>query len=168
MGLATAKTLAHGLRIPIAGVATTEALAAAALGRTSGEALVLLPAGPSNRYLARVHVAADGSVRGLGPPRLVAQSDVDRAVAEAIAGGARAIAVDLSDKSAPPGSAEAAGMAMGRAALVGLGAALLRLGAAALGTGHADPVDALVPTYVTLPRGLLAVGSGTAWSPDLR
>src|SRR3990172_9136619 len=76
VGLATAKTLAHGLGIPIAGIATTDALAAAALAGHGGDALVLLPAGPSDRYLALVRVARDGTARAIEPPRLLAPADV--------------------------------------------------------------------------------------------
>jgi tRNA threonylcarbamoyladenosine biosynthesis protein TsaB len=163
VGLATAKTLAHGLGIPIAGIATTDALAAAALAGQGGDALVLLPAGPSDRYLALVRVARDGTARAIEPPRLLAPADVGQAVADATAAGAHLVPVDLAD-----GHAVAPDAAIGRAALAGLGAALLRLGARALASGRREPADQLVPTYVTLPRGVAAAGGGAAWSPDLR
>ena len=163
VGLATAKTLAHGLGIPIAGIATTDALAAAALAGEGGDALVLLPAGPSDRYLALVRVARDGTARAIAPPRLLAPADVGQAVADAIAAGARLVPVDLADAHAV-----APDVALGRAALAGLGAALLRLGARALARGRGERADELVPTYVTLPRGVAAAGGGAAWSPDLR
>jgi tRNA threonylcarbamoyladenosine biosynthesis protein TsaB len=163
VGLATAKTLAHGLGIPIAGIATTDALAAAALAGQGGDALVLLPAGPSDRYFALVRVARDGTARAIEPPRLLAPADVGQAVAVATAAGARLVPVDLPDAHAVGPDA-----AIGQAALAGLGAALLRLGARALATGRREPADQLVPTYVTLPRGVAAAGGGAAWSPDLR
>src|SRR3972149_4138951 len=100
VGLATAKTLAHGLGIPIAGIATTDALAAAALAGHGGDALVLLPAGPSDRYLALVRVARDGTARAIEPPRLLAPADVGQAVADAIAAGARLVPVDPADAPA--------------------------------------------------------------------
>ena len=49
VGLATAKALAHGLGIPIAGVPTSEALLAAADAGAGKQAVLLLPAGPSDR-----------------------------------------------------------------------------------------------------------------------
>src|SRR5664280_2211217 len=54
VGLATAKALARGLDVPIAGVPTSEALLAAArlAGAFDGtHAVLLLPAGPSDRVL---------------------------------------------------------------------------------------------------------------------
>src|SRR3970282_1896585 len=76
VGLATAKTLAHGLGIPIGGTATTAALGAAALAGHGGDALVLLPAGPSDRYLALVRVARDGTARAIQPPLLLGPAAV--------------------------------------------------------------------------------------------
>src|SRR3954452_22676867 len=54
VGIATAKGLAHGLRLPIIGVSTAEALLA---GAPPGSVL-LLPAGPSDRLLVRHGSAA--------------------------------------------------------------------------------------------------------------
>ena len=64
VGIATAKGLAHGLGIPIAGVSTAEALLAA-----SGvqKAVLLLPAGPSGYELIRL--GAD-RLRAAGPGEL--------------------------------------------------------------------------------------------------
>src|SRR3990172_3800502 len=148
VGLATVKTLAHGLGIPIAGIATTDALAAAALAGPGGDALGLLPAGPSDRYLALVRVARDGTARAIEPPRLLAPADVGQAVADAIAAGARLVPVDLADAHAV-----APDVALGRAALAGLGAALLRLGARALARGRGERGGELGPAYGTPPRG---------------
>ena len=53
-------------------------------------------------------------------------------------------------------------------ALDGLAGALVRIGAAAMAGGRADDVLALVPAYVTLPRGIAPPAEGAAWSPDLR
>jgi tRNA threonylcarbamoyladenosine biosynthesis protein TsaB len=153
VGLATAKTLAHGLGKPIVGMGTAAALAAAA---GVPDATVILPAGPRDRYL--VPGPDDGhGARLLGPAALEAWlSDTGH-------GPSTLIAVDLVDPTIP----EAAHRS-GAAAVAGLGAALLRLGAAALAGGRADDVAALVPAYVSLPRGVAPQVEGGAWSPDLR
>jgi len=152
VGLATAKTLAHGLRRPIVGIGTAEALAAAA--GLEGRATVILPAGPRDRYL--VALADGGGARLLAP-----------AAFEAWLAGVRdpspLVAVDLDDPAVPGEARE-----RGRLALDGLGPALLRLGAAALRAGRVDDVAALVPAYVTLPRGVAPSVGGVTWSPDLR
>jgi tRNA threonylcarbamoyladenosine biosynthesis protein TsaB len=164
VGLAMAKTLAHGLGVPIVAVATTEALAAAAFGPgAAGTAVVALPAGPADRYLATVIVDAAGVTRAEGPPRLVAPADFAAAIAASVAAGARFVAVDLPDTGLPADAAE-----LGRRALAGLGAALLAAGTRALASGRSDEADALVPTYVTLPRGVTAAAGAAPWSPDLR
>ena len=154
VGLATAKTLAHGLRRPIVGIGTAVALAAAA--GLEGGATVILPAGPRDRYL--VSLADDGQgARLLGPAALEAWlSGADHR-------RSTLVAVDLDDPAIPR-----AAHRRGASALDHLGAALLRLGAAALARGHADDVAALVPAYVTLPRGVAPHDEGGAWSPDLR
>lgn len=157
VGLATAKTLAHGLGVPLVGIATTDALAlaaAAAEGAAAGRYTVLLPAGPSDRYLALVAVAG-GRAEPLAPPRLVRPGEPEAA------GEGRLVAVDLDLAGL---SREA--LALGVQALHGLGPALLALGAARLATGAADDPALLVPIYATLPRG--AKAGGEAWSPDLR
>jgi tRNA threonylcarbamoyl adenosine modification protein YeaZ len=143
VGLATAKTLAHELHVPIAGVSTAEALLAA----DGGSGSVWLPAGPNDRVV----------VTAGGPPRLVTGT------AEAGADGPGtepAIAVDLD------GRADAAATAAGCRALDGLAGALLRLGREKLDDGGDDP-ERLVPEYVTLPRGIegrLDLEGGVAWS----
>ena len=57
VGLATAKALAHELRIPIVGVSTGEALLRAAADPVAGDAtrrlVLLLPAGPNDIHLVR-------------------------------------------------------------------------------------------------------------------
>jgi tRNA threonylcarbamoyladenosine biosynthesis protein TsaB len=154
VGLATAKTLAHGLARPIVGIGTAAALAAAA--GLEGRATVILPAGPRDRYLVPSPDDRAGA-RLLGPAALEAW------LAEAPRPRSTLIAVDLDDPAIPDEAHQ-----RGAAALDGLGRALLRLGAAALADGHADDVAALVPAYVTLPRGVAPAGEGGAWSPDLR
>ena len=57
----------------------------------------------------------------------------------------------------------------GRVAHDGLAAALLRLGAERLAAEHrGDDLEALVPDYVTLPRGVTAMTGEVAWSHDPR
>ena len=154
VGLATAKTLAHGLRRPIVGLGTAEALAAAA--GLQRRATVILPAGPRDRYVV---TPLDGCVGA----RLLAPSAFEAWLAEASPETATLVAVDLDDASIPDEAHQ-----RGAAALDALGPALLGLGAAALAAGRSDDVAALVPAYVTLPRGVPASAGGAAWSPDLR
>jgi tRNA threonylcarbamoyl adenosine modification protein YeaZ len=152
VGLATAKALAHGLRLPIAGVSTAEALiaAAAAAGRIPGRRIVLLlPAGPADRVVARLGIPArllpGGADPDLGPTDVLVAIDLDgRAPADALAAGERA--------------------------RERLGHELLRLGAERL-TAGADDLAMLVPEYVSLPRGVTApepAGGGVEWSRDPR
>jgi tRNA threonylcarbamoyl adenosine modification protein YeaZ len=158
VGMATAKGLAHGLGLPIAGISTAEALLDAA--RTSGGAgsasdgedtdntlLLLLPAGPNDRVAVRSgrspELLPGGEEPSIGP--------MDRLVA-----------VDLE------GHAPADAVARGDAALDGLARALCRLGAARLAAGKPDDLAGLVPEYVTLPRGIRASSGEVAWSRDHR
>src|SRR4051794_4049148 len=53
VGLATAKAIAHELRVPIAGVSTAEALLRAAARDASGTLVLLMPAGPNDRHVVR-------------------------------------------------------------------------------------------------------------------
>jgi tRNA threonylcarbamoyl adenosine modification protein YeaZ len=145
VGLATAKTLAHELHVPIAGVSTGQALVRAA----GGETPVWLPAGPQDR----VEVTPDGA------PRLVAA-----AIARETSGDAAVAAVDLEGRAAPEA------LERGGRAADGLAAALLELGFARL-DGGGDDLETLVPEYVTLPRGVteaLDLEGGVAWSHDRR
>jgi tRNA threonylcarbamoyladenosine biosynthesis protein TsaB len=150
VGLATAKGLAHGLGIPIVGIATSAALldaAAVALGLSSTAGLALVvPAGPQDRVL----VAAGG------PVRLAAGEEPE------LAAGTTLVAVDLA------GRAPDEACALGDRALAGLGAALLRLGARRLAAGAADDLAGLVPEYVTLPRGIERERGEVTWSHDPR
>jgi hypothetical protein len=56
----------------------------------------------------------------------------------------------------------------GEAARDRLGHELLRIGAARLAAGDADDLAALVPEYVTLPRGVTAQSGEVSWSHDRR
>ena len=150
VGLATAKGLAHGLRIPIVGIATGAALldaAAAALGLASTDGLaLLLPAGPQDRVL----------VAGGGTRRLPAGTEPDLPSTTTL------VAVDLAER------APAEASALGELALAGLGAALLRLGARRLAAADTDDLAGLVPEYVTLPRGVERESGVMTWSRDPR
>jgi hypothetical protein len=72
------------------------------------------------------------------------------------------LAVDLD------GRAPADALARGHDARDGLAAALLRLGAERLAQGGGDDLEALVPDYVTLPRGVTATTGEVAWLHDPR
>ncbi|MFI5259360.1 MAG: tRNA (adenosine(37)-N6)-threonylcarbamoyltransferase complex dimerization subunit type 1 TsaB [Candidatus Limnocylindrales bacterium] len=148
VGLATAKALAHGLGVAIAGVPTSEALlrAAGGAGAFQGtQVALLLPAGPSDRVV----------VAG-GQARLVRGGDE-----LALAPGSVVVAVDL------PGRAPEEAIALGRQAEAGFSAALLGLGAIRLAAGG-DDVARLVPEYVSLPRGVPALKGEVRWSRDHR
>lgn len=151
VGMATAKGLAHGLGIPLAGVSTGEALLAAS---DAARPVLLLPAGPSDRLVVRPGV----------PARPLAKAEEPTLEA-----GETLIAVDLE------GRAPADALARGESARRGLGGALIRLGAARLvelaeagDAAQERELETLVPDYVTLPRGVQAVGDGVAWSRDHR
>ncbi len=148
IGLATAKTIAYSLDVPIVGVSSTLALALASTD--DGEVSVTLPAGASDRYVHRVRVTG-GQPAEAAAPELVAGMDVS----------AGDVAVDID--SGPQGALTA-----GAKAVKGLAAALANLGAHRLGAGQADDVAALVPAYVALPRGIARATVEMAWSPDLR
>lgn len=146
VGLATAKALAVGLGVPLAGVPTSEALltAAASAGAIEGtNAVLMLPAGPSDRVVVAEGRAA--LVRGGEEPEVPA--------------GAVVVAVDLPDR-APSEAVERGLLAEER-----LGTALLSLGAARLAVGG-DDVARLVPEYVTLPRGVPALTGEVRWSRE--
>lgn len=157
VGLAVAKGLAFGLGIPIVGIGTPIALAAALGGVSDGEAdgstVVLQPAGPSGRYVTIVSRDQSGVHRLARAPVL---TGVDEEAP--IPSGARLLAVDQPDALA---EASAAGVSARDA----LGETLLRLGAARLASGEQDDLAELVPAYVTLPRGAIAGTGGITWSP---
>ncbi len=146
VGIATAKGLAHGLRLPIVGVSTAEALLAG-LPDDGGDPVLLLPAGPSDRILVR---------RGGRPELLPGGGEPN------LAPGERLVAVDLD------GRAAGGALERGELARAGLGPALIRIGAERLRSGAGDDLAELVPEYVTLPRGVTGQGGEVAWSRDPR
>lgn len=143
VGIATAKGLAHGLRIPLIGVSTAECLMAAG-GPTP---VLLMPAGPSDRVLVR-----PGEVPRLLPGGV----DPELGPAETL------IAVDL------VGRAPEAAVDRGEVARAGLASALLAAGVERLRAHPDGELAALVPEYVTLPRGARTADGTVAWSRDPR
>lgn len=169
VGIATAKGLAHGLGIPLVGVSTAEALISSAAAAEAAEPaaaepaaaeppaahdgvdpsrfVLLVPAGPSDRVMIRAGAEPRLLAGGLDP-------ELDPATI--------LLAVDLA------GRAPQAAVALGEAARQGLGAALLRAGATRLRTAEraTGELAELVPSYVTLPRGVAATGGTMSWSRD--
>ena len=144
VGLATAKALARELAIPIAGVATSEALLEAAVVGDGKQAGLLLPAGPSDRVFVANGVAT--LVKGGEQLRLEP--------------GLLLVAVDLPDR------APADALVRGVQAQAELPTAMLELGVRRLAAGG-DDVARLVPEYVTLPRGVPVMKGEVRWSRDL-
>ena len=161
IGMATGKVLAYSLAVPIVGVPTPEALAwwTSSDGPGNGGVWVVLPAGATDVYVARLTRSPDGRPSVAHPPGLV---PAGAALADAAPDGT-VIAVELG----PDVLGEAAS-ARGRDALDRLGEAIVAAGAAALASGRHDDVASLVPAYVALPRGVQRAAEDLAWSPDLR
>ncbi|HUG29369.1 MAG TPA: tRNA (adenosine(37)-N6)-threonylcarbamoyltransferase complex dimerization subunit type 1 TsaB [Candidatus Limnocylindria bacterium] len=142
VGIATAKTLAHELGRPLVGIPSSSAL----LDAVGNDAVLWLSSGPRDRVMVRV-----------GGDPVVVPGDADVA-------GIREVAVDLA------GRASEAALELGREAVAGLPAALLRLGAARLAAGESDDPERLVPGYASPPRGapIEAPEGSVAWSRDPR
>ena len=141
VGLATAKGLALALGCPVVGIPTGLALLEGARETGVGSpAALLLPAGPSDRILVRPHGEAPSAGRVTGV-RLAPGEAPDAPVGSIVA-------VDLD------GRADPAEVERGRRAQASLGRALLRLGADRLASHGPDDLAAIVPEYVTLPRGV--------------
>lgn len=150
VGIATAKAIAHELRVPIIGISTGAALlAAAGVGASGASAagLLLLPAGPNDRLAVRP---------GRGAILLPGGTEPETSDGDVV------IAVDLG------GRAAADAVARGEAARAVFPAALVRLGAARLAAGDVDDLARLVPDYVSLPRGVERESGEVAWSRDRR
>jgi tRNA threonylcarbamoyl adenosine modification protein YeaZ len=144
VGIATAKAIAHELRVPIAGVSTAAALLDASGAGAGG--VLLLPAGPNDRTVVR-----DGGRASLLPG--------DRE--PELGAGDALVAVDLD------GRAPVEATARGERAREGFGPALLRQVAARIAAGG-DDLATLVPDYVSLPRGVTRETGEVAWSRDPR
>ena len=162
IGLATAKTIAYSLDVPVVGVSTTQALALAANSEEGGRATfaVTLPAGAKDRYVHRVTVDGHERVDEHGAPQLVVPGpSFEEATKDALV-----VAVDLDDAEDISDEDEA----RGELALQGLARAIATLGTAALRAGRVDDVERIVPAYVALPRGIAKAAAEMTWSPDLR
>lgn len=141
VGLATAAGIARALARPLVGVPTSEAIIATAaedVARDPAAVVLLLPAGPTDRVVARAGQRAlilpGGQDPELGPGEVL-------------------VAVDL------PGRAPAEALERGAAATLPgrLARALLRLGLPLLASARVGPTVTPEPEYVTLPRGLADV-----------
>lgn len=161
IGLATAKTIAYSLSIPIVGVSTTQALGLAAVGGDSvaRDVAVTLPAGAADRYVDRMMVEGE-AVLDPQPALIVAGHT---AFAEAV-GDAELVAIDLDGAEDISDDA----IERGQAALAGLAQAMATLGTQALAAGRSDDFARLVPAYVALPRGIARATAEMTWSPDPR
>jgi tRNA threonylcarbamoyl adenosine modification protein YeaZ len=145
VGIATAKALAHELRVPIAGVSSAAALLEAS--GTGAAGVLLLPAGPNDRTVVRAGGSAELLPGGREPD---------------LRAGDLLVAEDLE------GRAQADHIERGNLAREGIPAALLRLGPVRLGDGRGDDLARLVPEYVSLPRGVTSESGEVAWSRDPR
>lgn len=94
IGMATAKTIAYVLGIPVVGVSSTRALAlaAATADESAAEIAISLPAGAADRYIHRFRIT-DGLPAQIDEPQLVATPPTsDELDGEAVAGLAAALA----------------------------------------------------------------------------
>ena len=94
IGLATAKTIAYALGIPIVGVSSTRALALAAATTDASltQLAIALPAGAADRYVHRFRIS-DGLPVELDQPQLVAAPPTSGEIdGEQVAGLATALA----------------------------------------------------------------------------
>lgn len=155
VGLASAKTLAWTLGLPVAGIPTGDALRRAAARHAGPDALacaVLRPAGLRERSI---------DLPGVAP--VVRPVDADLT---ALLAGRGAIAVGGAAPDGVPGLPGWSPADLGTAAEADLGAALVALLAARIAAGRLDDPATLVPVYVTAPRGADAAEEAR-WSPDL-
>jgi tRNA threonylcarbamoyladenosine biosynthesis protein TsaB len=94
IGMATAKTIAYALGIPIVGVSSTRALALAAAktDARAAEVTISLPAGAADRYVHRFRIT-DGLPAEVEGPQLVATPQTSNEIdGEGVAGLAAALA----------------------------------------------------------------------------
>jgi tRNA threonylcarbamoyl adenosine modification protein YeaZ len=162
VGLATAKTLAWSLSIPLVGVSTTDALARAlwaAHPDLPRDVAVVLPAGARDHFVAVVDqpptlVPAARLATEIRADTLVAVDFEPEQLAASGAGNGREHALDP--------------ILAGEVAQEGLSQALLEIVDERLAAEEADDLATLVPAYVALPRGIEVTAEDLEWSPDLR
>ncbi len=148
VGVASAKGIALGLGVPLAGVVSLEAMAAAAFGERAANAedvvLAAIDAKKDEVFLA-AYALVDGVVRALAPPRCAPRA----AASLAIPGETRRIViigeVVASIEPAPPGLVRAPALDLPDAAWVG------RLAAARFASGADGDPALLEPLYVRPP-----------------
>jgi len=153
VGLATAKTLAHELALPVAGIPTSDAL----LADEPPGSVLWLPSGPRDRV----------AIRAGAPPAIVREGEAPPWADDAGRPGggvATDLAIDLDGRAGPDA------IERGRRALERLPESLTRLGAARLAAGDTDDPERLVPRYASPPRGVSVehTDGGVAWSRDPR
>jgi tRNA threonylcarbamoyl adenosine modification protein YeaZ len=153
VGLATAKTLAHELAVPVVGIPTSDAL----LADEPAGSVLWLPSGPRDRVATTLGAPPAIVREGAAPPWV-------HDAGQPATSPANDIAVDLEDRATPEA------LQRGRQALERLPEALLRLGAARLAAGDTDDPERLVPRYASPPRGAPVErgDGGVAWSRDPR
>jgi tRNA threonylcarbamoyladenosine biosynthesis protein TsaB len=148
VGVASAKGIALGLGVPLAGVVSLEAMAAAAFSERAANAedvvLAAIDAKKDEVFLA-AYALVDGVVRALAPPRCEPRA----AASLAIPGETRRIViigeVVASIEPAPPGLVRAPALDLPDAAWVG------RLAAARFASGADSDPALLEPLYVRPP-----------------
>lgn len=148
VGVASAKGIALGLGVPLAGVVSLEAMAAAAFSERAANAedvvLAAIDAKKDEVFLA-AYALVDGVVRALAPPRCAPRA----AASLAIPGETRRIViigeVVASIEPAPPGLVRAPALDLPDAAWVG------RLAAARFASGADGDPALLEPLYVRPP-----------------
>jgi len=149
VGMATVKTLAYTLALPLVGVMSSAALhRAAVVSGAPSEVAVVLPAGAHDHYLSRAGE----------DPLLVSRGGLAE-----LLGSGLALGIDMAPE---PLGREA--VQLGITALAGMPAALLDLARERLVAGSYDDVAELVPAYVAMPRGVAREADELGWSPDLR
>ena len=158
VGIATAKGLAHALRLPIAGVPTSVGLLAAAASRVAASA----PRQPPPRPPPTGDVASRPATLARAPPArgpLRSHPEPAWGRRRSSCPAARTRSSARASASWPwtcDGRAPAEASTLGAQACEGLTAALLAAGAARFAAGDPDDLAELVPEYVTLPRGVRA------------
>jgi tRNA threonylcarbamoyladenosine biosynthesis protein TsaB len=143
VGVSIAKALAHGLRVPIAGVGRLELDAYGVAGDAGGRRIVAVHrAGRGEAAWAAYRMSRDGWREEL-PPRMTKPP----VLYEAIEAG-DAVTGDIDDDLAAVIARAGASVASARRHRV---VALAALGAQRLASGRADDAVALVPLYLRAP-----------------